>query len=401
MSGTDILTWDFRIKERFSRHGLMASLALCVGLLTAAPAFAAAECTPDYYDGLRAYDAGNREASVQIWQQSALEGDVRSQHRLGQIFQRGESSVLINFVEAHRWYNLAANNDLQNCSGDLGSREARLARDNAREARDQLQDSMTYRSISEALDLVVDTYECRSDARALYELGRIYQAGTGLPQSSVDACRYFAVAAYKGEASAKDALDVLNDILQPDQIDNCQREAQAWSAPTAAICSSMAGLSQCVGSSQVPVSNRQAALKALGFYNDTIDGVRGPNTRAAIAKFQRNINATVTRKLSESQICSLIERAAANGDGYSQATLGEMYYRGLGKSKNISSAANWLEQAADRGVPGALFRLGLMNIQGEVGNQANPVLGCEYLRRARTAGHPAAQAEIGRYCTSY
>jgi len=395
MSAQERLSRDF---ARLARHAL-AGFAFAMAALSVAPAFADAKCGQDYYDGLRAYDAGNKKAAIDIWTRAGLAGDVRAQYRLGQVYENGDK-VLINYVEAHKWYNLAANNDLQNCSGDFGSKEARQARDHSREARDRLEHVMTNRAITDAQREVVSLYECKADTRSLYELARIYQKGSGLPQSSIDACRYYAVAAAKNGPSsneARDALDVLNKVLSPEQIDNCQREASRWMRPGGEVCMASAGGSDCKGARRVPMANLQAALRALGFYRGPLDGSYGGSTRQAVRDFQRDLNAAPSGDLSEMQICSLIERAASNGDGISQATLGEMYYSGIGKSKNYDSARDWFEQAADRGVPSALFRLGSMYVEG-VGVQRDTHRGCDDLRQADRQGHPGADREISKYC---
>lgn len=401
MSAQELLSRPVSAKGR----GLLVAGILGLGLALGGQALAATSgCGDDYYDGLRAYDAGNKEAAIQIWIRSALVGDVRSQNRLGEIYEdpKADDRVMINYPEAHKWYNLAANNDLQFCSGDFGSKEARAARDHAKEARARLEDKMTARGISEAQISLVDIYECRGDARSLYQLGMIYQSGTGLLQSSLDACRYFAVAAAKGDQAAKDRLDVLNGVLKKEQIENCQREAAKWEKPGADICmKGMAGgvgSGSCKGGSQVPWLNRQAALKSLGYYHGRLDGSAGPGTRSAVRAFQRSIKADATGSLSEPQICSLIESAAANGDGASQATLGEMYYSGIGKSKNTDSAVQWLKKAAERGVPGALYRLGSMYAKGDDGVERDLAYGCKLLRDADAAGHPDAQRMISKYC---
>lgn len=397
MSAQERLSSDF---ARLSRCALVA-LSFATAAFAAAPAFADAKCGQDYYDGLRSYDAGNKKAAIEIWKRAALAGDVRSQYRLGEVFENGDK-VLINYVEAHKWYNLAANNDLQQCSGDFGSKEARQARDHSREARDRLEDVMTNRAITDAQRDVVSIYECKSDTRSLYELARIYQKGSGLPQSSIDACRYYAVAAAKngpGSNEARDALDVLNQVLKPDQIDNCQREASKWSRPAMDVCESSTGGGECKGASRVPAANLQAALRALGFYRGALDGSIGGGTREAIRDFQRDLNAAPDGSLSDTQVCSLVEKAAANGDGISQATLGEMYYSGIGKSKNYDNARDWFEQAADRGVPSALFRLGSMYVEG-VGVQRDVYKGCDDLKQADRQGHPGADREISKYCYS-
>jgi TPR repeat protein len=377
-------------------RGVMLAGFISLGLMAGGQALAATNaCGEDYYDGLRAYDAGNRDAAIQIWTRSALSGDVRSQNRLGEVYENGDR-VIINYVEAHKWFNLASNNSLQVCSGDFGSKEGRLARDHARDARARLEDIMTARSIGDAQTSFVNIYECKGDTHSLFELGRIYQSGTGLLQSSLDACRYFAIAAAKGDQSAKDALDVLNGVLKPDQIDNCQREAAKWQRPGLDVCSAGLTSGSCHGASKVPWQNRQAALRSLGFYHDQLDGSTGPQTRDAVREFQRSLKSEPTGTLTEPQICSLIEQAASNGDGLSQMTLGNMYLQGVGKSKNADSAMTWLEKAAERGIPNAQFLLGRLLVDGTV--QRDVYRGCKLLRDADAAGHPGARRLIDRYC---
>lgn len=387
----------FRSHLAFSAARNLARAAVLVaGLAAGGQAFAQATCTPDFYDGQRAYDGGNREAAIQIWSQSGLQGDVRSQYRLGEIFETGDT-VLINYIEAHKWYNLAANNDLQRCSGDYGNRESRNLLELALEARARLEDIMTDRSISDAELAFVTIFECQADPRSLYQLGRFYQAGTGLRQSPIDACRYFAVAASRGVREAKDALFVLNEVLEPEQIDECQREAGKWQRPSLERCSP-ALVGDCTGAKRVPWQSRQIALRALGFYRGGIDGDPGSMTRAAVRDFQRSIGAKEDGTITEAQICLLIERAAAKGDAGSQAALGEMYFTGVGKSKNVQSAISWFERAADRGVPVALLRLGSIYVEGAPGVVKDFARGCDYLREADSLGHPHAERLLNKYC---
>ena len=73
----------------------------------------------DYSDGLRAYDSGDYLAAGEEWYAAGIQGDSASLFRLGQLHERGLGRPQ-DFVEAHRWYNIAAS---------LGHVEARKARD--------------------------------------------------------------------------------------------------------------------------------------------------------------------------------------------------------------------------------------------------------------------------------
>lgn len=383
-------------------RALVAGGLMALGTLAGGTAVAGTEsCRPDFYDGQRAYDAGNREAAIEQWTRAALQGDVLSQEALGRVYEKGDG-VLIDYIQAHKWYNLAANNNLAYCSSQFG-KQARIVRDHAKEARARLQDLMTARSIGDAQTALVNYYECKgSDPDYLYELGRIYLSGTGVLQSKLDACKYFAIAASRGIQAAKDALDTLNDVLKPEEVDSCQREAKAW-VRKPDVCSYGVGSSNsCKGSRSVPWANRQAALKNLGYYRGPLDGSPGDGTLSAVRRYQRSLSAEETGSLTEPQICSLIESAASNGDAISAATLGEMYYQGTkGKPKDNAAAVRWLQKGADAGVPGALYRLGSMYVEGDHGVDRDLSYGCKLLRQAERAGHPGASREIDRYCDRY
>src|SRR5262249_36763306 len=54
-----------------------------------------------------AFQARDYQTAFQEWLAAANGGDARAQFNLGKLYQEG-LGVLRNFVEAHRWYNLAA-----------------------------------------------------------------------------------------------------------------------------------------------------------------------------------------------------------------------------------------------------------------------------------------------------
>jgi len=88
------------------------------------------KASADFYDGLRAFDSGDYALAAKEWVIAGSQGDVTSQFRLAQLYERG-LGVPQDFVQAHRWYNVAASQ---------GHAEARSARDalGARLTADQL-----------------------------------------------------------------------------------------------------------------------------------------------------------------------------------------------------------------------------------------------------------------------
>ncbi|MEX2650136.1 MAG: ankyrin repeat domain-containing protein [Alphaproteobacteria bacterium] len=107
-------------------------LSVAIGILTILIRTANA----DYYDGLRAFEGMDYAVALSEWGRAANEGDARSQYHLGKLYEEG-LGVPQNFVEAHRWYNLAA------AQGDA----------EARTARDAIAEKMTAEELAEARKL--------------------------------------------------------------------------------------------------------------------------------------------------------------------------------------------------------------------------------------------------------
>lgn len=87
-------------KNAWRRTALPLLGACAAWVLIAAPAAA------DFYQGLKAYDQRNYTAAAQTWRRSAQQGDVRSQFRLGVLYEKG-TGVRKDSVKAYYWYSIA------------------------------------------------------------------------------------------------------------------------------------------------------------------------------------------------------------------------------------------------------------------------------------------------------
>jgi len=94
----------------------------------------------NYHKGLLAFDSGDYATAAHKWLISASHGDLTSQFRLAQLYEQG-LGVPQDFVQAHRWYNIA---------GSQGHTEAR-------KARDALGSRMTANQLAEAQRLATET----------------------------------------------------------------------------------------------------------------------------------------------------------------------------------------------------------------------------------------------------
>ncbi|MEW6454079.1 MAG: tetratricopeptide repeat protein [Pseudomonadota bacterium] len=90
----------------------------------------------------------------------------------------------------------------------------------------------------------------------------------------------------------------------------------------------------------------------------------------------------------------LLEPLAAQGDAVAQLTLGRMYLRGEGVSRNSFAALQWHRKAADQGEIDAQFELGVMYRDG-LGTGAHGHLALYWFKRAADGGAPHALNAIG------
>ena len=119
----------------------LLSLALRSATVALVLLVALGSAAADYSDGLRAYNSRDYLAAAQDWLSAASQGDVASQFRLAQLYERG-LGVPQDLVEAHRWYNIAASR---------GDAEARKARDAlaARLTADQLAEAQRLATLTQ------------------------------------------------------------------------------------------------------------------------------------------------------------------------------------------------------------------------------------------------------------
>ena len=100
----------------FRRRTLGAALVLLVY-----PSAALA----DYEAGQRAWDAGKPVEALKQWQSAASDGDDRAMLALGRLYQRGLGAPQ-DFVEAHKWLNLAASRGNAEAAGERDALAERM-----------------------------------------------------------------------------------------------------------------------------------------------------------------------------------------------------------------------------------------------------------------------------------
>lgn len=91
-----------------------------------------------------------------------------------------------------------------------------------------------------------------------------------------------------------------------------------------------------------------------------------------------------------------LQKAAKAGSGIAQATLGEMYEKGLGVSKNYQIAMNMYKKAAESQEPAGLAGIGGLYANG-LGVEENQETAFSYYKRAADMGSALGEAITGLY----
>ena len=79
----------------------------------------------EYDAGQQAWDAGRPAEALENWQKAASAGDDRAMLGLGRLHQQG-LGVLQDYVEAHKWFNLAASRGNAAAAGERDALAERM-----------------------------------------------------------------------------------------------------------------------------------------------------------------------------------------------------------------------------------------------------------------------------------
>lgn len=395
----------------------------CAAAVTALSLAIAGAASANYDVGLEAYKKGQYDLAIDIWKRFAVAGDVRSKKRLGDVYSDevcaqkslmqitakgaparatapGPSKVVgIDYVESLKWYTLAAFHDFstyQNPTSDEVN--AKIVAESCLAA---VREEMRTSEVNKAETLAAQTFE-RGSNYDLYNLGLMYQRGAGLQKNNTRALVMFELAKARGVGEASFAFERLEKLMDPSEIKSAREQAVAWQPPLPQEhtgqtaqgkeldrlkreLEELRGQDALQAVSDIDVELIQRALKALGFYFGTADNKMGPDTRAAIRRFQysrvsRDAEMTAEEKeavktgvLSASQTVALIREAATSEHPMSQYVFGIMHARGVGVVQNGTEAVSWLGKAASADLALAHYALGVIYRDGTTGlNEVEP-----------------------------
>jgi TPR repeat protein len=133
-------------------------------------------------------------------------------YNLADMYSNG-NGVPQNYLEAAKWYRLAANQDFAQAQVKL----AEMYLDGQGLRQSDAEAVKWYR-------LAAD----RGDATAQYDLGVSYDEGRGVPQNYVDAHMWFNLAAAQGDQDAVRERDSITRKMNLAQIAEAQKLAREW-----------------------------------------------------------------------------------------------------------------------------------------------------------------------------
>ncbi len=214
----------------------------------------------DYEAGMAAYEAGDYDRAVRIWDPLATAGDATAQYSLGKIYETGNVDLQRDYGRAVEWYRLAAAQGVASAQNNLGlmyaqgrgvARDAGRAAQLWRSAADQNHPMAQFNlglAYFRGEGKVEDKTEAQTWFRraaelgladAQYALGQIKLHGLTAPADKSEALAWYQLAAAQGHLKAREQAEILRqDGVKPQLASNTN---EAKSEPQAPAASAAAG----------------------------------------------------------------------------------------------------------------------------------------------------------------
>lgn len=213
--------------------------------------------TPSERRGDTAYENKDFTAAFAEYQRAAELGSPYGQFMLANMYLEGQGT-LRNLVMYEHWMSKSADNGYPSANYLMGMAYISPDPEDGRRARAYLEKAAQH-----------------EHGGAMHMLGLMWASGTGVPQNSPEALRWFRMAQAHG-------IPVEPEFLSIQGID-----AYARSTRQASAASQTAAPTVQVSTENL-VRDIQQGLKSLGYDPGPVDGLFGNKTRSAIEAFQRD-----------------------------------------------------------------------------------------------------------------
>ena len=306
-----------------------------------------------YYLGLKYYYGAevpqNFLKATEYLIQSANQGHVEAQYRLGAMYETG-AGVEKNIETALYWYHKGASlhdSRCQNCYNRLSHPEhfkgssilptllPKTPADLYDFGEKFLYGHYMPQSTNKAIDFYLQAAN-QGHADAQYKLGYIYNKGVGVPNNYDLAFKYYLQAADQGHAKAQYHIGLM--YLKGKGVQCDKQLAKEW----------------------INKAKEQGLPEAL-----TVRFEQNGETTDSKAMKLRSLADTCYKENDFATAFLYYSQAAALGDIDAQFELGMMYKHGKGTTSDYKEAALWYFEAAKRGHAGAQNNLGVLYEEGK------------------------------------
>jgi TPR repeat protein len=220
-----------------------------------------------------------------------------------------------------------------------------------------------------------------------FRRGLRYEMGMGYPKDTVEAVKWFTLAAQKGFVDAEVTLGFCyaQGMGIPQNLD----EAVHWYKKAADDGSAKAKflLAQCYISGQ---GVEKDPVKAKSLLLDSADH--------GYAQAQNDIAWTYCNGVLSDRDATLgfswYKKAADQGLAASQLAVGEMYLQGTGTEKDVAQAFTYLEKSANQGNSEALYNLAYLYEHGIGVTESRPTA-ISYYKKSAESGFTQAEYNLG------
>lgn len=199
-------------------HRPMLAVAIVAILLPLHPAAASVEDQEMTVErGTEAYQGGDYETALTVWQTLADRGDVQAQYNLGLMYNNGRG-VEQDYSQAAEWFRKAAEQGFMRTQFMLGNMYAK----GRGVVQDDAQAAIWFRKAAE-----------QGNTTAQYTIGTMYAAGRGVQQDKVQALFWLDLSASgmsqgSGRDRASKARDAVAAEMTPAELAEAGELAKAW-----------------------------------------------------------------------------------------------------------------------------------------------------------------------------
>ncbi len=228
--------------------------------------------------GLSHLEAGRNAEAVRLMRLAANQGQPAAQYRLAKLYEAG-IGVEVNGKTAKNLLMRSAKAGNRIAMHDLGHYFATGADGSAPD-------------IEQAVKWFSQAAE-RGVLDSQFNLGVLYQGGSGVELSLSDAYFWYTIAGMQGDKIAKQRSQAIKPELSREKLDAIQTRIKAFSPKPVnnaanGVFTNLPWIqTQTRSDNRANVKTAQKILASLGYQIGKPDGIMGPNTRNAIIKFER------------------------------------------------------------------------------------------------------------------